>query len=233
MTGGNRGIGFETCRQLARNGFQVILTARDSEKGAAAADTLVSEGLDVQFFECDVTQSNSIKNLPSFVESRFGRLDALINNAGVLPDNKVPGNFEETSILDTHMGLFRQAMDTNAFAVIQLCQSLIPIMEKNAYGRIVNVSSLVAQLSSMAASVPAYRVSKVALNAITVILADELKGTGILCNCVSPGWVKTDMGGVAATRSVEEGTRDIVMLATLPDDGPTGQFFREGKSIAW
>jgi NAD(P)-dependent dehydrogenase (short-subunit alcohol dehydrogenase family) len=150
-----------------------------------------------------------------------------------LPDNSIPGQFTESSLLDTDLSLFRTALETNTLAVIQLCQHLIPLMKANHYGRIVNVTSQVSQLSSMQAGLPAYRVSKVALNAITAILADELRGSGILCNCVSPGWVKTDMGGPNATLTTEEGTRDIVMLATLPNDGPRGQFFRNGVTISW
>jgi NAD(P)-dependent dehydrogenase (short-subunit alcohol dehydrogenase family) len=233
VTGANRGIGYETCRQLAKADFRVILTARNPDKGVRSAKVLQDEDLDVTFCACDVTDPKSIQELKSFIESQYGRLDVLINNAGILPDNKTPGQFEDTSILETDLSTLSQAMNTNAFSVILLCRYLIPLMKKHSYGRIVNVSSQVAQLSAMDSGIPAYRLSKVALNAITVILADELKGTGILCNCMSPGWVKTEMGGPNASVTPQEGTRDIVWLATLPDDGPTGKFFRQGKQLDW
>jgi NAD(P)-dependent dehydrogenase (short-subunit alcohol dehydrogenase family) len=233
VTGGNRGLGLETCRQLLEKNYQVVLTSRDAEKGIAAAKSLQSKKANLSYFPCDVTNTSTIADLAKFIQSKFGRLDVLVNNAGILPDNQTPGVFEETSLLETHLNLLQAAMDTNAYGVVRMCQHLVPLMKANQYGRIVNVSSQVGQLSTMESGLPAYRISKTALNAITIILADELKSSGILVNSVSPGWVKTDMGGKDATVSIKDGVEDILWLATLRSDGPTGQFFRHGKPIEW
>jgi NAD(P)-dependent dehydrogenase (short-subunit alcohol dehydrogenase family) len=233
VTGGNRGLGLEICKQLLEKNYKVVLTSRDAEKGIAAVKSLQADRTNLTYFPCDVTNTSTIVDLARFIQTQFGRMDVLVNNAGILPDNQTPGVFEETSLLDTHLDLLQAAMDTNAFGVVRMCQHLVPLMKNNRYGRIVNVSSQVGQLSTMESGLPAYRISKTALNAITVILADELKSWGILVNSVSPGWVKTDMGGQNATLSVKDGVQDILWLATLPSNGPTGQFFRQGKPIEW
>jgi len=233
VTGGNRGIGFEVCRQLAVLGARVVLTSRNETKGKEAQTALRKVGVEVDYCRLDVTDDAQIIALKAHVEQHYGRLDILVNNAGILPDNLTPGEFSDRSILDTDRKLFVSAFETNALAVIQLCKAVVPLMKKNRFGRIVNVSSQVAQLTAMDSGIPAYRISKVALNAITRILADELKDYSILCNCVSPGWVKTDMGGPQANLSVEEGAKQIVDLACLADDGPTGTFFRNNQAIEW
>ncbi|MEW5861762.1 MAG: SDR family oxidoreductase [Cyanobacteriota bacterium] len=230
VTGANRGLGFETCRQLAKRDIQVILTSRDEAKGKAAVEKLQAEGLDVVSHPLDVTSAESIEHLAQFIRNQFGRLDILVNNAGIARD---PLGDPEGSIFNTKVSTIRETMETNLHGPLLLCQALIPLMKEHHYGRVVNVSSGAGQLSDMNTGFPAYRMSKTALNALTRIFANELKGTNILVNCVCPGWVRTDMGGPNATRSVEEGVETIVWLATLPDDGPTSGFFRDRQPIPW
>jgi NAD(P)-dependent dehydrogenase (short-subunit alcohol dehydrogenase family) len=228
VTGANRGIGFEICRQLGRRGgIRVLLTARNQAKGNAAAQKLRDEGLDVEFYPLDVTSEQSVKTFAGWLEGTCKRCDILVNNAGILADPR------GSRFLDSKPATYRQALDTNVFGPLLLSQALVPLMKKNRYGRIVNVSSGQGQLAYMGAGTPAYRVSKTALNALTRVLAAELKGSGILVNSMCPGWVRTDMGGPGAPRTVEQGADSAVWLATLPDDGPNGGFFRDRKPIAW
>ena len=234
VTGANRGIGFEVCRLLSRKGVRVLLSARDNEKGSLAATQLIEEGFaDVMFVQLDVTDAASVRAAAGTIEREFGRLDILVNNAGILPDNHVPGQFAYASILTTDIADVQKAWDTNALGALRVCQAMLPLMRKFQYGRIVNVSSLAAQLTSMTMGMAAYRLSKVQLNALTRLIADEFKSENILCNAISPGWVKTDMGGPVANVSVEDAALAVVRLALLPDDGPTGAFIREGKLIEW
>lgn len=226
VTGANRGIGFEICRQLAGRGIRVLLTARDERKGRQAAPRLQRDGADVQVHQLDVTDEESRRRLARFVEDECGGVDILVNNAGVYPDEDVPGL---TIDLDT----VRRTMEVNAYGPLRLCQLLIPLMRRRRYGRIVNVSSGAGSLTEMTGGTLAYRVSKASLNAITRILADEVRGSGILVNAVCPGWVRTEMGGRSAPRSVEEGADTAIFLATLPANGPTGGFFRDRKPIPW
>lgn len=227
VTGANRGIGFEICRQLARQGFTVVLTSRSAARGRAAVKALRDEGLEVGYHLLDVTSPVGIKALADYLGKHYGRLDVLVNNAGVMLDPR------GSRVLDAKPKTFRDTLETNLFGPLQLCQALVPLMKKNHYGRIVNLSSGLAQLSEMGAGTPAYRVSKTALNALTCILAAELKRSGILVNSMNPGWVRTDMGGAGAPRTPEQGADTAVWLATLPDDGPSGGFFRDRKVIRW
>ena len=229
VTGAYRGLGLETCRQLAARRHTVILTARREREGRAAAERLRAEGLDVAFHLLDVTDEQSIAQLAAFVRDTFGRLDVLVNNAGIFPD-PTPGSGRE-SVFDARLETVRRGLETNTLAPLRLCQALIPLMRGR--GRVVNVSSGMGQLSEMNGGCPGYRLSKTALNALTRILADELGATGIKVNSVCPGWVRTDMGGPEATLSVEEGAAGILWAATLPDDGPSGGFFRNREPIPW
>lgn len=199
-------------------------------KACAAAGKLLEEGLQVIYHPLDVTSFESIEQLAQFLRQEFGRLDILVNNAGILPD---PIDSDAASVFKAKVETLRTAMETNVYAPLQLCQALIPLMKERNYGRVVNVSSGMGQLSDMNGGDPAYRLSKTSLNALTRILADELKGTNILVNSLCPGWVKTDMGGPNAPRTPEQGVETIVWLATLPDGGPTGGFFRDKKPIPW
>jgi NAD(P)-dependent dehydrogenase (short-subunit alcohol dehydrogenase family) len=228
VTGANRGIGFEICRQLAkRGGMQVVLTARDKNKGSAAAKKLSGEGLDVDFHVLDVTSETSVRTLAGWLEATWKRCDVLVNNAGIMADPR------GSRVLDSDLETWRETLGTNVIGPLMVIQAVVPLMKKNRYGRIVNMSSGQGQLSDMGPGTPAYRVSKTALNALTRTLAAELTGGGILVNSMCPGWVKTDMGGAGAPRTVEQGADTAVWLATLPDGGPSGGFFRDRKPIPW
>jgi len=194
VTGAYRGLGYETCRRLAQLGYRVILTARKEAQGLQSAETLRGEGLDVRFHPLDVTAVESVKRLALFIRDAYGRLDVLVNNAGIFPD---PSPWKGGgSVFDADLDTVRAGMETNSLGPLLLCQHLIPLMEGS--GRVVNVSSGMGQLSEMNGCCPGYRLSKTALNAVTRIFADELKDTGIKINSVCPGWVRTDMGGEEA-----------------------------------
>jgi NAD(P)-dependent dehydrogenase (short-subunit alcohol dehydrogenase family) len=230
VTGGNRGMGFETCRQLARRGARVILTSRDPAKGEAAARRLHGEGLDVRHHQLDVADDDSIGQLADFLRSELGRLDILINNAGIARGRDEPRERAMRTFEATPAGV-REVLATNLIGPFLLCQTLIPLMQGR--GRVVNVSSGMGQLCEMGGGFPAYRMSKAGLNALTRIFAREVQGSGVKVNAVCPGWVRTDMGGAGAARSVEEGVATTIWLATLPDDGPSGGLFRDRKPIPW
>ncbi|MFB2836807.1 SDR family oxidoreductase [Floridanema evergladense] len=229
VTGANRGIGFETCRQLAKKNIPVILTSRDEFKGKAAAEKLESEGLEVSSYPLDVTNAESVEKLAQFIRDRFGKLDILVNNAAIALDFSAEGS----TVFQAKVSTIQQTIKTNLYGPLLLCQALIPLMQINNYGRVVNVSSGAGQLQEMKSGYPAYRMSKTALNSLTKMFAYELEGTNILVNSVCPGWVKTDMGGPNAPRTTEQGADTIVWLATLPDDGLTGGFFRDRQPIPW
>jgi NAD(P)-dependent dehydrogenase (short-subunit alcohol dehydrogenase family) len=231
VTGANRGLGLETCRQLARLGLTVIMTARDPARGEEAADGLRAQGLEVIFQPLDVAQPASVARLADYLEQSFGRIDVLVNNAGVFLDPLGGDDPGASSVLRADIETVRTSMETNLYGALRMAQALIPMMRGS--GRVVNVSSGMGQLSDMNGCCPGYRFSKVGLNALTCILADELQRTAIKVNSVCPGWVRTDMGGPNAERPVEEGADTIVWLATLADDGPSGGFFRDRQPIAW
>jgi NAD(P)-dependent dehydrogenase (short-subunit alcohol dehydrogenase family) len=223
VSGATRGIGREIVRQLAEKGITTILGSRDEEKGRTAAEGMNGN---VVVKRLDVIDGDSVDRLASFVEDEFGRLDILVNNAGIANDSGQRG-------VDADLGSVREALEANLFGAWRLCEAFVPLMQRNGYGRIVNVSSGMGTLNDMGGGSPAYRVSKTALNALTRILASELRGSGIFVNSVSPGWVRTDMGGNDASRSVEEGADTPIWAATLPDNGPTGGFFRDRRPVSW
>ena len=227
VTGGNRGIGHEICRQLARLDFIVVLTSRNEKDGLEAVANFNKSELSVRFHQLDVTNPSQILELKDFLIQEFGRCDCLVNNAGIFLDHQASNS------LNTDVATVRQTMETNVYGPYLLCQALVPLMKKNNYGRIVNISSGLGQLSDMGGGYTAYRMSKTAINVITRVLAAEFAGTNILVNSMCPGWVKTRMGGPGATRSVEEGADTAVWLATLPDGGPTGKIFQDRKETAW
>lgn len=226
VTGANRGLGFETCRQLARLGMHVILTSRDPRLGEQAVELLSRQGSPVDFFPLDVTSTSSLAALQAFVKQHYGRLDVLVNNAGVYLD-------EGVSVFDVPMDQFRLTIDTNFYGPLYLCRAFVPLMVKHGYGRVVNVSSGYGSMSDMGGHVASYRISKLALNGLTRIVAAEVNSRQVKVNAVDPGWVRTDMGGRYASRSVEQGAETITWLATLPSDGPSGGFFHDKKQIPW
>lgn len=229
ITGAYRGLGLETGRRLAGLGYQVVLTGRRGAEGDAAALALAAQGLAVRFQPLDVTDESSIQALAAHLRETEGGLDVLVNNAGIFPDP--PPDSGESSAFSANLDAVRRGLETNTLGPLRLCQVLIPLMQGR--GRVVNVSSGMGQLAEMNGCCPGYRLSKTALNAVTRIFADELQGTGVKVNSVCPGWVRTEMGGSQAPLSVEEGAAGILWAATLPDDGPSGGFFRNGEPIAW
>jgi NAD(P)-dependent dehydrogenase (short-subunit alcohol dehydrogenase family) len=224
VSGGNRGIGREVVAQLARMGFLVYIGARDFEAGKKAAKEMGNgKVLPVQL---DVADPQSVKRAVDVIRKEHGRLDVLINNAGTMYDSWQSG-------VDADIEKSHQAFETNFFGAWRLAKAVIPLLKKGEQGRIVNVSSEAGSLAVMGGGTPAYSTSKAALNALTRILASELKTEGILVNSVCPGWVRTEMGGKNAPRSVEQGAASVLWAATLPAGGPTGGFFRDGKRLEW
>jgi NAD(P)-dependent dehydrogenase (short-subunit alcohol dehydrogenase family) len=225
VTGGNRGIGFEICRQLASRGAQVVLTARKPDAGEEAVKKLAALTLSAQFHPLNVAGPESIAALRDFLERSFGRLDVLINNAGIISD-------EDASGLEVKLSTVRATLETNAFAPLRLAQTLAPLLKRSRAGRIVNMSSGMGALSDMQGGYAAYRISKATLNAVTRILAAELRGA-VAVNSMCPGWVKTDMGGANAERDVAQGADTAVWLALDAPQDLTGKFLRDRKVIAW
>jgi NAD(P)-dependent dehydrogenase (short-subunit alcohol dehydrogenase family) len=225
VTGANRGIGFEVCRQLAAAGFVVLLTVREATKAQAAAEALSSVGR-VEPLVLDVANADSIAKAAEEVASQYNCLDVLINNAGIHYDT-----WEKVEDADIE-GTVTEAIRTNLLGPWRTSKAFLPLLRRSRAGRIVNVSSEAGSLAQMGGGPPAYQVTKAALNALTRTLAGELLETRILVNAVCPGWVATEMGGVGG-RPVEDGAAGIVWAATLPDGGPTGGFFRDGKPLPW
>ena len=202
------------------------LTSRKVNQGLEAAEQLKREGGEIVFRPLDVTSQRQIKDLKHYVERYFGGADVLVNNAAVYPD-------EGRGVLEVESAVYHSTMDTNLFGPLMLCQEIVPGMVERGYGRVVNVSSGAGQISSMVGDTPSYRLSKLALNGLTLMLADEVRGSNVLVNAVCPGWVRTEMGGSAAPRSIEQGADSIIWLATLPDGGPSGGFYRDRALIPW
>jgi NAD(P)-dependent dehydrogenase (short-subunit alcohol dehydrogenase family) len=236
ISGANKGIGLETARQLGKKGIIVLLGARDLAKGEAAAEILKKEGIDARAVKLDVVNPTDVKAATEKIEKEFGRLDILVNNAGAM--------FEElgaNSTLSVSEEELKKTFDTNFFSVVAVTKAMLPLLEKSAAGRIVNVSSILGSLTLHAtegspiyeAKVFAYDASKSALNAFTIHLAHALKDTKIKVNSAHPGWVKTDMGTDAAPMEIVDGAKTEVELATLPADGPTGGYFHLGQALPW
>jgi NAD(P)-dependent dehydrogenase (short-subunit alcohol dehydrogenase family) len=225
VTGANRGIGRETARQLAEDkGYEVIVTARDEEKAQEAADAIEGETRPLRL---DVSDPASVEAAAAAVSENPGRLDVLVNNAGIGSDFGVAG-------VDPDFDAIQRALDTNFFGAYRLAVALLPLLRQSEHPRIVNISSGMGGVAEMGGWSPGYRVSKAALNAMTRILSTELAGEGVLVNSACPGFVDTDMGGpMGATKPVGDAAAGIVWLATLPDDGPSGGFFRDRKPVAF
>jgi NAD(P)-dependent dehydrogenase (short-subunit alcohol dehydrogenase family) len=237
ISGANKGIGFETARQLGQQGITVLLGSRDQARGEAAANILRGEGIDARALKLDVLNYADHKAVATLIEKEFGVLDILINNAGVLLD----GGAGAKDAVATSEALLRETFDVNFFAVIALTQTLLPLLQKSTAGRIVNLSSILG--SNTLHATPgspiyamkqlAYDSSKAALNMFTNHLAYTLKDTKIKVNSAHPGWVKTDMGGEGAMMEIVDGAKTSVTLATLPEDGPTAGYFHMGQALPW
>jgi NAD(P)-dependent dehydrogenase (short-subunit alcohol dehydrogenase family) len=227
VTGATRGLGLETSRQLLEKGFTVVLAGRDAVALARVHRTLPEPARRRAItVTMDVLDVASIVAAHRAVRERVGAIDILVNNAAVLL-------FEHEPVLSIPLDAYRRTFDTNVFGVLEVCRVFVPDMAHARYGRVVNVSSSAGQLTTMSSYAPAYSMSKAALNAFTRLTADAYRDDGVLVNAVDPGWVRTDMGGSSAPRSLQQGADTIVWLATLPDDGPTGSFFRDRRAIDW
>src|SRR3954447_23174710 len=226
VSGANRGIGREVAYGLAARGFTTVLGSRDPGRGEEAARALAARGVEVLPWQLDVADDGSVARLAERVERELGAAHVLVNNAAILYDT-----WQSAAAAD--LAVVREALETNLLRAWRLAEALVPLLRRSSGSRrIVNVSSGAGSLSSMGAGTPAYAVSKAALNALTRMLAAELQRDGILVNSVCPGWVATDMGG-AGGRPVAEGAASVLWAVELPDDGPTGGFFRDGRPVAW
>lgn len=231
VTGANRGVGREIARQLVLLGYRVLFTSRDEAKGKQSWVKLKGEleaqsGGELVYHQLDVTDSKSIQRLHEYVMSEYGAAEVLVNNAAVLLD-------QYGRILQTPMDIYRATIEANVYGPLALCQAFITKMLERNYGRVVNVSSGAGQVCDMVNDMTAYRLSKIALNGLTLMLAEAVKGTNVLVNAGCPGWVRTEMGSPNAPRSAEQGAEGLVWLATLPDGGPSGGFFRDRQRIPW
>jgi len=237
ITGANKGLGLETGRQLGKLGYTVLLGSRDALKGEVAARQLRDDGVDARVVKLDVTKQADIDAAAVQIESEFGKLDVLVNNAGVM----IEKGWTKNTTSETTMENLRATFEANVFAVFAVTKAMLPLLLKSEAGRIVNVSSILGSVSLQATKgsptystkLFAYNASKAALNMLTISLAHELRNTKIKVNSAHPGWVKTDLGGSAAPMSVVDGAKTEVQLATLGEDGPTGGFFHTGKEIPW
>jgi NAD(P)-dependent dehydrogenase (short-subunit alcohol dehydrogenase family) len=236
ITGGNKGLGLETARQLGKLGITVVIGSRNLENGKAAAEKLKSDGVHAEAIRFDVLNPADYQAVYDYFDKHYGHLDILINNAGISKEAFGPNKTSTTSAEVLH-----DTFDTNFFGVIQITQTLLPLIRKSQAGRIVNLSSILGSNTLQAtpgspiyeSKAFAYDASKAALNSFTVHLAHELKGTTIKVNSAHPGWVKTDMGSDAAPMEIPDGAKTSVRLATLPDDGPTGGYFHMDQTLPW
>jgi NAD(P)-dependent dehydrogenase (short-subunit alcohol dehydrogenase family) len=240
ITGANRGLGFATARRLGQSGVRVIVGARNLANGEEAAARLRREGLDCEPLSIDVDSPASVREAAKLVEREHGRIDILINNAGILPEATAP---DVDRPLD--LGMVRETFETNLFGTISVTNEFLPLLRRSASGRIVNVSSTMGSLTDQTDPsspyygllVPAYQMSKAALNGFTIALSKALTDTSIKVNSVCPGWVQTDLGGpenrAAAPTTADEAAQIVVDMASIPDDGPTGRFVDRDGAVAW
>lgn len=232
VTGANRGLGLETSRQLAAKGFKVYMACRDAKKGEEAVKKLRAQGHDVELIAMDVTKTAEIRSGVEILKHNGEIPDVLVNNAGVFLESAGPEHPENSSVLKVDPVIILKTIEINTMGPLKLFQALVPLMVEKNDARIINISSGMGALEGMDGHWPGYRMSKTALNALTKILSVELTGTSVKVNSVCPGWVRTDMGGENASRSVEEGVETTVWLATT-SNCPTGGFYRDKKLISW
>jgi NAD(P)-dependent dehydrogenase (short-subunit alcohol dehydrogenase family) len=240
ITGGNRGLGFQTALDLKDAGVKVVIGSRNIAQGKQAVEKLRAQGVDADVLQFDITKPADYQAAYDYFDSKYGRLDILVNNAGIAAGS-FPGTGPEHSAGEVPLDLLREVFETNFFAQVALTEALLPLVKKSPAGRIVNLSSILGSLTLHAtpkspiydAKSFAYDASKTALNAFTIHLAWELRDTKIKVNSAHPGWVKTDMGGPQATMELSEGGKTSAALATLPDGGPSGGFFHMGQPLPW
>lgn len=231
ITGASRGLGYATSEALARMGYKVVMAMRNPDKAQEQINKLKMKDLDVTAMKLDVANEKSIETFATQVMREMGAVDVLVNNAGIFIDDEDGGN---NSVFKTKSTTIQKTFTTNTLGPFLLIQKLLPMMIDGGYGRIVNVSSGMGQLSEMNQGYAAYRISKTGVNVVTKVFSQEVEGKGdILINSVCPGWVKTDMGGKGAARTIEQGIKGIVWAATLPKGGPNGGFFRDGERLDW
>ncbi|MFP5042070.1 SDR family oxidoreductase [Parasediminibacterium sp. JCM 36343] len=238
VTGANKGIGFETAKQLAQAGVTVLAASRNEERGLKAVETLKVQGVSVTFLQLDVDSDASVQAAYDYISNKYGKLDILVNNAGIIVEE---GHFGDNNVTTIEEKAFRQTFDTNFFSVVKLTNKLLPLIEKSEAGRIVNLSSILGSLTLhsdpdspiYASKLFAYNTSKTALNSYTIHLAAKLAGTNIKVNSAHPGWVKTELGTDAAPMSIEDGAKTSVALALLGSDGPTGKYIHLGQELPW
>lgn len=228
VTGSSRGLGAQTCVSLSSLGFHVVITGRDVTQIKSLAKQIKDEQPDasLEVFQLDVTNPKMIKDLRDHIDLKYGRLDLLINNAGILPSGQI-------DFLSTDTSTFLETLQVNTMAPIRLSQSFIPLLLKSPNPQIINISSGMGSLQDMKSGYPAYRLSKTGLNCVTRMLHSEFYPKGLRTNSICPGWVRTDMGGLDASRSLEQGVQGILFLAQTPKDGPSGKFFRDQTEISF
>ncbi len=240
ITGGNRGLGFQTALDLKADGVKVVIGSRDPRQGQQAVEKLRAAGVDADVLQFDITKPADYQAAYDYFNSKYGHLDILVNNAGIA-GGTFPGTGPEHRASDVPDDLLHKVFETNFFAPVALTRTLLPLLKKSPAGRIVNLSSILGSLTLQAdpkspiynAKSFAYDASKTALNAFTIHLAYELRDTNIKVNSAHPGWVKTDMGGEQAPMEISEGGKTSAALATLPENGPTGGYFHLGKPLPW
>ena len=238
VTGANKGIGFETAKQLGKEGITIIAASRNKERGLAAVEQLKSEGIDVEFLQLDIDNNADIRFAYEYILNKYGKLDILVNNAGIQIESKEWGINNTTDIDEKAL---RATLDTNFFNIVKLTNTLLPLIRKSEAGRIVNLSSILGSLGLhsdpnspiYSSKLFAYDTSKTALNSYTVHLASALAGTAIKVNSAHPGWVKTDMGSDAAPMELTDGAKTSVALALLGADGPSGRYIHLGEELPW
>jgi NAD(P)-dependent dehydrogenase (short-subunit alcohol dehydrogenase family) len=233
ITGANRGLGLGTAVELAKKGFKVLMLGRRLAEVDQHAQSIRSNGGDAEAYQVDVTNPSEVERFAKQVTEKYGIIHSLINNAGAFLDRDRNTQAGEPSIMATDPGLVAETFEINTIGPMRMCQAMMPMLKRADHATIVNISSGMGQLSAMDGYYPAYRMSKTALNAMTRVFASELVNTKIKVNSVCPGWVKTDMGGPNATRSLAEGVSGIVWAASLDVHGPTGGFFRDAKPLPW
>lgn len=238
ITGANKGIGFETARQLGKEGVTIIAAARNEEKGRTAVQQLQNEGIEAEFLQLDVDNNADIKGAFDYIDKKYGKLDILVNNAGIMIESGGFGTNNTATISDKEL---HDTLDTNFFNVVKLTNTLLPLIRKSNAGRIVNLSSILGSLNLHSDSTSpiyesklfAYNTSKTALNSYTIHLAAALSGTKVKVNSVHPGWVKTDMGTSAAPMEITDGAKTSVALSLLDENGPTGKYMHLGEELPW